>query len=156
MAMQFVDPNLVFIVNMASSNARVNTEYEAEPNPEFPHLISGGHLKYGSNHFLTFQKFTISSDGKMVRMWESGIKADDENSYVDVMGMTAHGNGLVICGSTHGAVTLLTGQPASKYMHGYNVPFFWDMTTLGTERGGGCAHSGVSKTSASDAAVHRR
>jgi hypothetical protein len=60
------------------------------------------------------------------------------------MGMTAHDNGLVICGSTRGAVRLfLIGKPASKHMHGYNVPYFWDTATLGTESGG-CEHSGLS------------
>jgi hypothetical protein len=111
-AMQFVDPKFLFIVNMASSGARLNTECEAEPDPEFPHLISGGHLKYGSNHFVTLQNFTIPSDGKMVCMWETKIKANDENAYINVTGVTAHENGLVICGSTQGALTLLTGKPA--------------------------------------------
>lgn len=111
-AIQFIEPNLVFIVNMATSHARLDTKYEVEPSPEIPHLIYGGHLKYGSNHFVTLQNFTIPSDGKMVCMWETKIKANDENAYINVTGVTAHENGLVICGSTQGALTLLTGKPA--------------------------------------------
>jgi hypothetical protein len=65
-AIQFIEPNLVFIVNMATSHARLDTKYEVEPSPEIPHLIYGGHLKYGSNDFVALSKFTIPSDGKMV------------------------------------------------------------------------------------------
>jgi hypothetical protein len=148
-AMYLVEADSFFVASMSSTGASLNnnsTDYEAEPNPEFPNPTLEDHLTYGSDHFVTLQKFTLSGD-EMVQVWKTEIQPADTGgseaeAYVDVTGISVIDNTLVVCGST--------GVPGDR--NGYVAMMGADASTLGTAQ---YETTGMSDTHIFDSTNHQ-